>query len=267
MIRPICTLLLAAATLAAADKPSREIVELQRDLAQLGADLKTMRQSIDTRLAAMSTQIDTIAGAVAQVNTGLAAQQKTIAQIAQDQDRKVLPAIAGQAARLDQLASTLSTLQQAAADLTAAVNHLQTQVVDVGNAVKVIQSPAAPPQPAAADLLKAAAADKLAGKYDLALQEYSDFLKYYGDTPEADVALFELGMTHYARNDYDSAIRAFDALASKYSASKKLPDSLFYKAKSFQSLKRAADARAACVDLRKRFPAHDLAKQCPVARQ
>jgi TolA-binding protein len=258
MRAPVC-LFIAVAALAAADKPSREIQELQRDVAQLDQTVKTLQQALEARLTAMTTQIT-------QIGANADALQKSVAQIAQDQDRKLVPAISGQGTRIDQYGATLSTMQQAIADLTTAVNRLQTQVVDVGNAVKIIQIPTTPPKPAAADLLQSASGDQLGGKYDLAVQEYSDYLKYYADSPEADIALFGLGMTHYAMKDFASAVRDYDALVAKYTESKKLPEALLYKSKSLTALKRVAESRAVCQDLRKRFPASDSARQCPVTR-
>ena len=102
--------------------------------------------------------------------------QKGLAQLAQDQDRKIVPLVAEQGTRVEQANGTLTTMQQALGDLTTAINRLQTQVVDLGNAVKVIQSPpVAPKPPSAEELLKSAQADRLGGKYDLAVQEYSEF--------------------------------------------------------------------------------------------
>jgi TolA-binding protein len=265
MIRASLCLLLTAAALAAADKPNRDILELQREMAQLDQKIGAMQQALEARLTAMTAQIQTVADAAAQINTNAAALQKSIAQVAQDQDRKLVPAIAQQGTRLDQFGGTLSTMQQALADLTASVNHLQTQVVDVGNAVKVISSPAAaPPKPPAADLLHAAQADRLGNKNDLAVQEYSEFLTLYPDAPEADIAQFELGLTHRASDDHEAAIRDFDTLAARYAESKKLPEALYLKSKSLQALKRAAAARAACADLRKKFPTSEFVRQCPV---
>ena len=65
--------------------------------------------------------------------------QKGLEQLAQDQDRKIVPLVASQGSRVEQMTGTLSTMQQALADLTTAINRLQTQIVDVGNAVKVMQ--------------------------------------------------------------------------------------------------------------------------------
>jgi TolA-binding protein len=131
--------------------------------------------------------------------------------------------------------------------------------------VSVVQSPQGPPKPSAAELLRSAEADKLGGKYELAVQEYIDYLKQYPDTPEADAALFQLAMTHYAMKDYESTVRECDALVEKYSESKRIPEALLYKSKSLQALGKGANARAVCADLRKRFAASEFAKQCPVA--
>jgi TolA-binding protein len=215
---------------------------------------------LDTRFTALAAQIQTIGESAA----GL---QKGLAQISQDQDRKIVPLVAQQGTRLEQANGALTTVQQAIGDLTTAINRLQTQVIDLGNAVKVIQSPPAAPKPSAEELLKNAEADRLGGKYDLAVQGYLEFLKNYGDSVEADTALFQLGMTNYAMKNFVAALEDYNALAEKYPDSKRVPEALFYKSKSLASMGRAADARAACLDLRKRFAANDFAKQCAVARQ
>jgi len=265
MIRASLCLLLTAAALAAADKPNRDILELQREMAQLDQKIGAMQQALEVRLTAMATQIQTVADAAAQINANSAALQKSLAQVAQDQNGKLVPAIAQQGTRLDQFGSTLTNMQQALADLTVSVNHLQTQVVDVGNAVKVISSPAAaPPKPPAADLLHAAQSDRLGNKNDLAVQGYTDFLTAYPDSPEADTAQFELGLTHRAMKDHEAAVRDFDALVAKYGESKKVPEALYLKSKSLQSLNHPAAARAACADLRKKFPSSEFVRQCPV---
>jgi TolA-binding protein len=144
-------------------------------------------------------------------------------------------------------------------------------MVDLGNAVKVLATPAPPPpgsdKPAAADLLASAESDRSGGKLELALQEYSDYLKWYGDTPTAHVAQFQIGMLHYALQDYEGAVAGFDALLQRFPASGKLPDALFYKRKSLQALGRPSEAAQACQELRKRFPTNDLAKQCAAPRR
>jgi TolA-binding protein len=249
----------------AADKPSREIQELQRDVAQLQEEVRNLKQALEQRLQAATTQMQTMTTSMDQLNANVGSVHKGLEQVAQEQDRKLVPMVAAQGSRVDQVAASLSTMQQAFGDLTTSINRLQTQLVDLGNAVKVIATPA-PKPPSAEELLKSADADRLGGKYELAAQGYADFLKSYGDSPQADLALFQLGISHYQLKDMEAAVNDFDALAQKYAKSSRVPEALFYKSKSLQSLGRASDATAACQELRRRFPRNDFARQCAPAR-
>ena len=159
------------------------------------------------------------------------------------------------------MATSFSTVQQALADLTSGINRLQTQIVDLGNAVKVISTPA-PKPPSAEELLKSADADRLGGKYELAAQGYADYLKVYADSPEADIAQFQLGAVHYQMKDMESAAKDFDAVVLHYPKSARLPEALFYKSKSLEALGRKPESAAACADLRRRFPRNDSRRQC-----
>ena len=92
---------------------------------------------------------------------------------------------------------------------------MQVQLTDINNAIKVIQqppwrlrrnpaSPAAPlpasdvPPMPAEDMYNAARQDYISGKYDLAVQEFNDYLKYYGNTSFAPNAQFYIAMIHFA---------------------------------------------------------------------
>ncbi len=259
----IC-ILMAAAAGSAAD--NRDVQELQRDVAQLQEMIKNLQSGLDQRFSKVGTEIEGIGQSVDKVNASVAALQKNLDQVAQIQ-----PALATEGTRIDQATASLNTLQQAMADLTSAVNKIQAQMLDVGNAVKVLSAPAPPPpgetKVPAADLMNNAEGDRMGGKLDLALKEYADYLKWYGDSPMAHIAQFQIGMLHYSLKDYDDAVNDFDALDQKYPDSTKVPDALFYKRKSLQAMGRNTDAAAACQELRKRFPSNDLARQCVTARR
>jgi TolA-binding protein len=259
-----------AALLPAADKPSREIQELQRDVAQMQESIKALQQGLDGRFSAMSEQMKGMASSADRINATVASLQKGLDQIAQDQSRNIVPAVSSQGTRVEQMSGALTTMQQALADLTSAINKLQTQMVDVGNAVKLMQPPVAAPgteKPpiGAADLINNAEGDRMGGKTDLALQEYTQYLQWYGDTPMAGVAQFQIGMLHYGMKDYDGAIKDFDALVQKSPTFTKVPDALFYKRKSLQALGRTAEAAAVCQDLRKNYASSEFARQCVTA--
>jgi TolA-binding protein len=248
-----------------AQKPSREIQELQRDVAQVQEELRLLKAALEERVGAATTKMDTMTKSLAELNDSVAGVRKGVEQLAQDQERKLIPMVAAQGSRVDQVSQSLSTMQQAFGDLTSAISRLQTQLTDLGNVVKVITTPV-PKPPSAEELLKSADADRLGGKYELAAQGYTDFLKTYADSPQADVAQFQLGMMHYQMKDLESAANDFDAVVKNHPKSSKLPDALFYKAKSFEGLQRKTEAAAACQELRRRFPRNDFARQCAAPR-
>jgi TolA-binding protein len=254
-----------AATMAAADKPNldNQIKELQRDVAQLQEMVKTLQGSLEQRIAAATAQVQGVEASLEKLNASVATVAKGVAQVG--------PAMESQGGRIEHANEALTTVQQAVSDLTAAVNRMQTQMLDVNNALKVLATPpVAPPgseKPAAADLINNAQGDESGGKAQLALQEYSDYLKYYGDTPMANVAQFKIGYLHYGLKEYDAAVEAFDMLAQKYPESTKMPDALLYKRKSLQAQGKTAEAAAACQELRQRFAGSEQAKQCAVARR
>jgi TolA-binding protein len=264
-------LLLTIAAAASAQKPNRDIQELQRDIAQMQETVKALQQGLEQRFSALGEQIQGMAQATDKVNATVASLQKGLDQIAQDQKSNIVPVVAAQGARVEQMSGTVNTMQQAMSDLTSAINKLQTQIGDMGNTLKAMSTPAiAPPgseKPpiGAADLINNAEGDRLGGKIELALQEYTQYLQWYSDTPMAHVAQFQIGMLHYASKDYEGAIKDFDTLVQKYPESAKAPDALFYKRKSLQLLGRNSEASAVCQELRKNYAGSDFAKQCVAA--
>jgi TolA-binding protein len=269
MLRRIgIALLTIAGAAAAADKPNldNQIKELQRDVAQLQEMVKTLQASFEQRVAAVASQVQGVEASVEKVNTSVAMVAKGVEQVGQ-----VGPVVAAQGRRIEQANEALNTVQQAVADLTAAVNRMQTQMVDVNNSVKALAATPVPPpgsdKPSAADLINNAQGDQSGGKWQLALAEYGDYLKYYGDTPMANVAQFQIGVLHYQLKEYDRAVEAFDVLVQKYPESTKAPDALLLKRKSLQALGKAAEAAAVCQELRQRFAGSEQAKQCAAPRR
>ncbi len=81
-----------------------------------------------------------------------------------------------------------------------------------------------PPSAApSADLLYSNGLRDLNGKkYDLAAQEFGDYLKYYGTTDLASNAQFYVGEIFFAQLQYDQAINAYSKVINNYPKSFKL---------------------------------------------
>jgi len=257
---------------------SKEILELQRDVATLQDMVKAMQRSQDEKFAALQVLVQQSLNAATDANKSVAVIQSGFQQSLRDQESKVVTPVIGLSSRMDQMSTDLRTVSQAVADLGSMISSLKSQLTDLNNAVKVLQAPpaAAPPTgggtPGGApetpsissqDLYHNADRDRLGGKMDLALQEYADYLKFYGNTDLAPNAQFYIASIHASQNDYESAVREYDMVLEKYPNNNKTPDAMWGKANALLRLGRRTDAANVYLDLIKNFPRHDLAgKAC-----
>jgi TolA-binding protein len=260
---------------------SKEIQELQRDVAQLQDQLRQLQQAQDKQLAALTALVQATLDSANRANTAVAVIQSGLQQNVRENQEKVVAPVVGLGSRLDGVSNDMRTLQGAVSDLTTLMTKMQAQLTDLGNAVKVMQAPAPPPpgaqtnpaQPGAppaaneappipaADLYANASRDYSSGKRDIALQEFGDYLKWYGNTELAPNAQFYIGMIHYGQGDYESSQNAFDVVLEKYSKNPKTADSMYYKGMSLLRLPgRRNQAAEEFKELVREFPNSDRSK-------
>jgi TolA-binding protein len=277
MIRRLCPLLLMFMVAALPLTPaSKEILDLQRDVAQLQEQIRllTQAQSAQTQqLTSLGVLIQQSLEASKSADRSIAVLQSGIQQSLNDQKKEVVAPVVGLSTRMDQVSNDVRTLQQAVADLTSSMSKMQAQLTDINNGIKVLQTPpvapppvtvpgangqpggapqaqAMPPMPAM-DLYQAALNDRSAGKLDLALQEFTEYLKWYGNTELAGNAQYYIGWIHYSQgaNDpamYDVAAKDFDTLLEKYPDNQKVnsAEANLYKGLSLKKAGKRTQSRA-----------------------
>jgi TolA-binding protein len=276
MFRRLCVLILAAAPAVAFAAASKEMQELQRDVALLQDQVRQLQQSQDKQLAAITVLVQQAVDASNRANTAVAVIQSSFQQNISQQESKVVAPVVGLSTRMDSLSNDFRTLTQSVADLTSLVEKLQAQMTDLNNAVKVMQAPApAPPAtagapPAAAanpcpssskDLYDNARRDLAGGKPEIALQEFGDYLRCFGSTDLAPNAQYYIGTIHLAQADYPTSLQDFDAVLEKYSDNNKTPGALFYKGETLVKMGRRTDAQKEYRDLIQRFPKDNMAAE------
>jgi TolA-binding protein len=271
VLRKVLIAAIALAPLAAAaDKPNPDILALQRDVAILQETVKGFQASVSEKLTQLQTEVQNSVDAARQATAAASGVQRVLEQELRDQQGKLLAPVQVLGTHVDGIAGEVRTMQQGLSDLVAVINKLQTQLTDLNNAVRVMQAPVAPPAPtapaSATDLFNSAEGDRMQGKFDLALQEYSEFLKWYGDTGQASQAQYQIAQIRYAQKDFEAAAKEFDTLIQKYPENARMPEALYYKGMSLKELGRANQAADAFTELRKRFPSHTLAKQSVTKR-
>src|SRR5271157_132858 len=278
----LCTLV-AAMAIVVAPMGSRaadpKLQELQRDLASLQEQVRLLKESQDKQLAALTVLVQQALDTSNRSNTGVAVIQNNLQQSLKDMESKVSAPMAGLGARLDGMDQDMRALQQSVTDLNGMMGKLQQQMTDLNNAVKILQTPPPPPPTAATGVGDAAAAvpdtptisaqdlyananrDPGSKKYDLALQEYQQYLKWYGNTDLAANAQFYIGDIHYRQKNFDQAVQDFDVVIEKYSENNKTPDAIYSKGLALKSLSRLTESHSEFLELIKLYPRNDLAAQ------
>jgi tol-pal system protein YbgF len=260
----------------AADKT---ILELQRDVASLQEQVRQLKESQDKQLSALTVLVQQALDTSNRSTTGVAVIQNNLQQTLKDMETKVVAPVVGLGSRLDGMDQDIRGVQQSVADLNSLVGKVQQQLTDLNNAVKILQSPP-PPPPAAAnaaggttggandaptmsasDLYGNANRDRTGNKYDIAVQEYQQYLRWYGNTELAPNAQFYIGVIHYNQGRYDEAVNDFDVVLEKYPENPKTPDALYQKGLALQKLSRLTDSHTEFLELIKRYPKSDLSTQ------
>ena len=230
---------------------AREIVELQQSINQLIQGQKDMQTTLAQNAAVDKTLMEQSMDTVNKLTGTMMALQKTV------QDMQ-----ANSGARLDTMSTQIQGISDNLQETLARMGKLNQQLADTQNAIQGIDAklagsappptasapggaptasqspnglppiPGAPPtggggyQPASApsaDLLYSNGLRDLNGKkYDLASQEFGDYLKYYGNTDLASNAQFYVGEIFFSQQQYDQAIDAYSKVINNYPKSFKL---------------------------------------------
>ncbi|MBI4874440.1 MAG: outer membrane protein assembly factor BamD [Acidobacteria bacterium] len=249
----------------------KEYVELQRDIALLQDQVRSMQTSLNEKLAQLQVLVQQSTDASNKANTAVAVLDAGIRDRLRDQEKSVLGPVAGVGAKLDQFAEDFRALKESVSDMNARMGKLQLQIVDLGNAVKTMQAPPAPPAAGGApgegppagvsaeQLYQSAVRDRTSGNLDLAMQEFNDYMRFFPATELAPNAQFYAGMIHYDKGDMESAIKAFDLVLEKFPENNKTADAMYMKG---MALLKSEQRNAAVQEFRevvKRFPRTDLA--------
>jgi tol-pal system protein YbgF len=115
--------------------------------------------------------------------------------------------------------------------------------------------------PAPRELYSQAYADYARGNFDLAIQEYTEYLRSYPDTELSDNAQYWIGECLYSKQKYAESIEAWNELFRQYPASDKLPDARFKKGMALERLGRRSQALIEYRTVVERYPNSDAGKK------
>ncbi len=234
-----------------AEAVAREIIDMQRDITTLLQGQKDMTTQMTTDHTVLKTLLEQASDNVGKLNASMGSVQKSVQDVQANSGARLdtmSTQVQGLSDNLEEIKSRLGKLNQQLVDLQSAVQNIDAKIS--GNAptsttptssttpmsstvppspTGAVSSPApaspaslAAPAPSADMLYSNGLRDITSGKYDLARQEFQDYLKYYNDTDLASNAQFYLGEIAYSQKQYQDAVSEYDKVLTNYPKSFKL---------------------------------------------
>jgi tol-pal system protein YbgF len=232
---------------------SKEIVQLQTQVQALQDQMARMQQAFDERMGVMRNLIESSTDKMNQINAGLAELQRTLKQQQ-----------AESGTRTDQLSGQIQALNDSVDELKARMGKIGNQLDAMQNAQTTLPAGAAPGQPPAQPaqqqapppdvLYNNALRDYNAAKYDLASQEFADYLKFYPNTDLAGNAQFYIADLAYRQGNYEQAVLEYDKVLEQYPSGNKAPAAQLKKGFALLELGRRNDGVRELNALVKRYP-------------
>lgn len=163
-----------------------------------------------------------------------------------------------------QLSVTLRELEEAVRILVSRMED-SGQSTNSGGRGQTGSRPSTPPADGAEADYQAAYRDVTRGNYELAAQEFQDYLTTYPDSPRVAEAHFYLGEAQYATDRYLEAAGEYQKVVRDFPASRLAPAAYLKMGRSYVQLEERSLAEKAFRTLIERHPTSEEAKQAESA--
>ena len=203
---------------------SKDMIQLQTQVQALQEQMARMQQSFDERMGVMRNLVEQTTDNINKMSVSVDNLNKSLQQ--QNADA---------AGRLDQVSGQVQSLHDSVDELKARMNNVSKQLSDMAASQQNANpngNPNQAPPPGGAANIQAPPADVLynnalrdynAAKYQLAQQEFADYVKFYGNTDLAGNAQFYIAEIEYRQGNYQQAVTEYDKVLEQYPGGNKAP--------------------------------------------
>ena len=231
---------------------NKETIQLQTQVQQLQEQMTAMQRSFDERMGVMNNLVERDTDAVNKVAAAVSALQSTLQKQQGDSSTHV-----------DQLSGQLQSLNDTLDELKARLAKVSKQLEDMQSSQQSALATNAQQQAQQKDMAQAPPPDVLynnalrdynGAKNDLAIQEFSDYVKYYPNTDLAGNCYFYLGEIQFRQGNYQQAAQSYDQVLQNFPTGSKVASAQLKKGFSLIELGKQEDG---VVELRRviqRYP-------------
>ncbi len=220
---------------------SKETLQMMQQLDALQSSIQNLQKTVDTQSAVLKTLVE-------QSNDNV----NSMKAIVTDLRGALQQSLAASGAKSDSMTSQIQALSESLDEAKARLTKLGEQITQIQNTLTTLPAnptaptpgtsptgaatPGAPPVPTADSLFTQGQTYYMGGQYDLAMQSFQDYLKYYSDTDRASNAQFYIGECYYNQKGYKDAISAYDLCIEKYPGGNRVSAAQLHKAYSLLAL-------------------------------
>jgi tol-pal system protein YbgF len=251
------------------------VLEMQRDISQMQDQIR----GLNDKITQMQTLLQQTLDASNKTNTSLAVLQNSLADKVGEQTKNLVGPVAGVGSKVDQMTEEFRSVRENVADMTARLGRVEAKVNELSTAVRTINTPPVAPPPSgtpggagapsaaavpamsAEQAYQTALTDYTKGNLDLALQEFTDYVKTFPNTDYAPNAQFYVGETYRRKGDLQSAIDAYNQVIDGYKDNSKTPDAFYMKGVTLVQAGKPTAAKKEFTELIRRYPNTDLASK------
>jgi tol-pal system protein YbgF len=275
---------------------AREIIELQTGVSQLIQGQQSLQTEMTQNAAVQRTLIEQAMDSVNKLNTSMSAVQKTTQDFSASSGARLDTMgtqVQGLSDNVGDLQARVGKLDQKLTDIQNTLQNVDSKLASPSSGPSgpppstqpstMMNGPgpgpgasSAPPMgmqpasasagpsgpPASADVLYSNALRDINGKhYDLATQEFQDYLKYYGETDLASNAQFYLGEVAFMQNQYQVALDNYNKVIENFPRSFKTATARMRKGFCLAELGQKASAVRELRNVVRLYPGTDEAKR------
>ncbi|MGA3326288.1 MAG: tetratricopeptide repeat protein [Terriglobia bacterium] len=246
---------------------SKETLQMMQQLDALQQAVQNLQKTVDTQTAVLKTLVE-------QANDNVNSMKSVVTDLRGSLQQN----LASSNARFDAMTSQMQALSESLEEAKSRLSKLSEQMAQTQNILQTLPAlnpapttspgtlpaPGAPQVPDAESLYNQGLSLYSGGQWDLSMQAFQEYLKYYKDTDRASNAQFYIGECYYSQKDYKQAIDAYDLCIEKYPAGNKAAAAQLHKGYSLLALDQKAAGIRELRSLIQRFPDSD---EADLARQ
>jgi len=234
---------------------NKEMIQLQTQVDTLQQQMTHMQQSFDERMGVMKNLLDQNTDTINKAASATTALQNTL-QKQQSESGSHVDQLSGQIQSLndtlDELKARLTKVSKQLEDMQSTQQNMAAQ-----QSQQQQQSQVPPPDV----LYNNALRDYQAGKNDLAVQEFGDYVKNYPNTDLAGNCYFYLADIQFKQGNYQQAVKTYDQVLQNFPDGNKAATAELKKGMALLELGKQDDGVAALRHVVQRYPKTNEALQ------